>query len=80
MGTIMKMMYSIVSMVLKLTWKIFKFLSKPMRDGFKDIVKASRSICKERKEKKAASAASSNDNASNSESTASSLGESGSEN
>lgn len=54
MTTIMKMLFSIVSMVLKLSWKIIKFLSGPMLHSIKDLCKASWSCYKERKEKKAA--------------------------
>lgn len=56
MGTIIKMMYSIVSMVLKLTWKIVKFLGKPMWESLRDTAKTSWSLYKERKAQKAASA------------------------
>ena len=56
MGTIIKMLYSIVSMVLKLTWKIVKFLGKPMWESLRDTAKTSWSLYKERKAKKAASA------------------------
>ena len=55
MGTIIKMLYSIVSMVLKLTWKIVKFLCKPMWESLRDTAKTSWSLYKERKAKKAAS-------------------------
>lgn len=56
MGTIIKMMYSIVSMVLKLTWKIVKFLGKPMWESLRDTAKTSWSLYKDRKAQKAASA------------------------
>lgn len=56
MGTIIKMMYSIVSMLLKLTWKIVKFLGKPMWESLRDTAKTSWSLYKERKAQKAASA------------------------
>ncbi len=59
MSTIIKMMVSIVSMVLKLTWKIVKFLGKPLWESLRDTAKTSWSLYKERKEKKAVSAASS---------------------
>jgi hypothetical protein len=58
MGTIMKMMYSIVSMVLKMTWKAIKFLCGPMLHSIKDLCKAFWSCYKERNEKKAANVAS----------------------
>ena len=48
------MLYSIVSMVLKLTWKIVKFLCKPMWESLRDTAKTSWSLYKERKAKKAA--------------------------
>lgn len=55
MGTIIKMMYSIVSMVLKMIWKILKFLGKPMWESLKGLCKTTWTLYKERKEKKAAS-------------------------
>ena len=55
MGSIIKMLYSIVSMVLKVTWKIVKHLSKPMWESLKHMGKTCWSLYKERKEKKAAS-------------------------
>ena len=58
MGTIMKMVYSIVSMVLKLTWKVVKFLGKPMWESLNGLCKTSWTLYKERKEKKAANVAS----------------------
>ena len=51
----MKMLFSIVGMVLKLFWKIIKFLSGPMRDSLKDLWKASWDLYKARKAQKAAS-------------------------
>ena len=55
MTTIIKMLFSILSMVLKLFWKIIKFLSGPMRDSIKDLWKASWELYKARKAQKAAS-------------------------
>ena len=56
MITIMKMLFSIVGGVLKIFWRIIKHLSKPMREGLKDIWKGSRTVYKEHNEKKAANA------------------------
>ncbi len=53
MTTIMKMLFSIVSMVLKMTWKIVKFLSGPMMDSLKGLWKASWELYKKRKEMRA---------------------------
>lgn len=60
----MKLLFSIFINLLKISWKIIKFLSKPMWGSIKDLWKASWNFYKERKAEKAASICDSAENAS----------------
>lgn len=59
----MKLLFSIFINLLKISWKIIKFLSKPMWGSIKDLWKASWNFYKERKAQKAASICDSNESA-----------------
>lgn len=60
----MKLLFSIFINLLKISWKIIKILSKPMRESIKDLWKASWNFYKERKAQKAASICDSTESAS----------------
>ena len=57
----MKLLFSIFINLLKISWKIIKFLSKPMWESIKGLWKASWNFYKERKAQKAASAGNAED-------------------
>ena len=56
MTTIIKMMISVMKMVLKIAWRIIKFVCGPMWDSIKDTSKTCWKLYKEKKAQKAASA------------------------
>ena len=64
MTTSIKMLYSIVSMVLKIAWRITKLICRPMWNSIKDTIKTCWKLYKEKKAQKAACA----DNSAESES------------
>ncbi len=55
MTTIIKMMISVMKMVLKIAWRIIKFVCGPMWDSIKDTSKTCWKLYKEKKAQKAAS-------------------------
>ena len=64
MTTIIKMMVSIMSMMLKIAWRIIKFLCGPMWDSVKSLCKSSWELYKQKKVQKAANASGSAESAS----------------